>query len=95
MADPQRDLVLKVHEAMQNAPHDGKDFRQARAAIAAVSAESAQAGDPAAPQRTATETARAFVNGFWGMVEKVPGGRGERLVEKLAELLTAATVESK
>lgn len=41
MADPQRDLVLKVHEAMQNAPHDGKDYRQARAAIAAVSAERA------------------------------------------------------
>jgi len=29
--DPQR-----VHEAMQDAPHDGRPYRQARAAIAAV-----------------------------------------------------------
>lgn len=32
----ERMLVIAVHEAMQNAPHDGRDYRQARAAIAAV-----------------------------------------------------------
>ena len=47
----------------------------------------AGARDPAPPSANATDRARAFVNGFWGMVEKVPGGRGERLVEKLTELL--------
>lgn len=29
-------VVRAVHEAMQNAAHDGRDFRQARAAIEAV-----------------------------------------------------------
>ena len=32
-------LVALVHAAMRDAPHDGRDFRQARAAIAATRAE--------------------------------------------------------
>jgi hypothetical protein len=31
-----RPTTLEVHEAMQNAPHDGEPYRQARAAINAV-----------------------------------------------------------
>jgi hypothetical protein len=31
-------LVRAVHEAMQNAPHDGLPYRQARAAVDAVAA---------------------------------------------------------
>jgi hypothetical protein len=33
-----RAFVRAVHQAMQDAPHDGHDYRQARAAIAAVEA---------------------------------------------------------
>lgn len=29
-------MIRYVHDAMHNAPHDGRDYRQARAAIAAV-----------------------------------------------------------
>jgi hypothetical protein len=38
---------------------------------------------PGVGLRPAREVARTFVNGFWGMVEKVPGDRGEMLVERL------------
>jgi len=31
--------AYRVHQAMQDAPHDGKDFRQARAAVANVLAQ--------------------------------------------------------
>jgi hypothetical protein len=34
-----RAFVRAVHQAMQDAPHDGHDYRQARAAIAAVEAK--------------------------------------------------------
>ena len=36
---------------------------------------------------TSPSAHRAFVNGFWGMVEKVPDARGERLVERLTKFL--------
>lgn len=44
-----------------------------------------------APVPGARERARAFVNGFWGMVEKVPGGRGEMLVDRLTTAIEAHT----
>jgi hypothetical protein len=48
-----------------------------------------QSPPQAAGLRPANERARAFVNGFWGMVEKVPGRRGERLVAMLADFIDA------
>lgn len=47
------------------------------------------ASPPRVGLRPAREVARAFVNGFWGMVEKVPGGRGETLVERLTAAIEA------
>lgn len=41
------------------------------------------------PRPTARETARAFVNGFWGMVEKVERARGETLVDRLTAAIAA------
>lgn len=43
-------LVAAVHAAMQNAPHDGRDFRMARAALDAV--ESALLGTPGTTKET-------------------------------------------
>lgn len=39
--------------------------------------------------KTAGVAARTFVNDFFGMVEKVPGGRGERLVDALTAAFDA------
>lgn len=46
---------------------------------------------------TARDAARAFVNGFFGMVEKVPRDRGEAMVDRLTAAIErdrAATIEA-
>jgi hypothetical protein len=68
-----RDLVLKVHQAMQDAPHDSQGYRQARAAIACIQAEIVRAIKAEHLEDPQNEEDQAYDAGLDDAVKAVEG----------------------